>query len=73
MKRRNYVDKRMMAYFLKEKHYCVSLLLSLCRILVYELGYIWTCVVLGVNRLGVVFESDSSSLDLKGTPHRYNL
>jgi hypothetical protein len=32
---------------------------ELCRILVYELGYVWTCVVLGVDRLRVGFESDS--------------
>jgi hypothetical protein len=38
--------------------------LSLCRILLYKLGYIWTCVVLGVDRLRVGFESDSSSLGL---------
>jgi hypothetical protein len=29
-----------------------------------ELDYVWTCVVLGVDRLGVVFESDYSSLGL---------
>jgi hypothetical protein len=41
-----------------------------------KLGYVWTCVVLGVDMLGVVFESDYSSLGLpynEGATHLRNL
>jgi hypothetical protein len=44
--------------------------------IVYELGYVFICVVLGVHRLRVVFKSDFSSLSLpynEGASHRCNL